>query len=182
MHCIYKHDLPRINKEIKPFLSTHKTATRLNDRSCDVIRMAINQNILALLGICSPKLLILNVFLVLDSRTQIVTLYDKVTQKEIGVYSTECLPTGENKLWRVEVFPDNSLLLRFDDDERTGDRSQVIHHMVVHVKKNESNGKYQATSQIQATNVYGFAIGPESEVIVGLRKSNCFEGLINCYV
>jgi hypothetical protein len=155
MHCIYKHDLPRINKEIKPFLSTHKTATRLNDRSCDVIRMAINQ---------------------------IVTLYDKVTQKEIGVYSTECLPTGENKLWRVEVFPDNSLLLRFDDDERTGDRSQVIHHMVVHVKKNESNGKYQATSQIQATNVYGFAIGPESEVIVGLRKSNCFEGLINCYV
>jgi hypothetical protein len=50
MHCIYKHDLPRVNKEIKPFLSTHKTATRLNDRSCDVIRMAINQNILALLG------------------------------------------------------------------------------------------------------------------------------------
>ncbi len=50
MHCIYKHDLPRINKEIKPFLSTHKTATRLNDRSCDVIRMAVNQNILALLG------------------------------------------------------------------------------------------------------------------------------------
>jgi hypothetical protein len=50
MHCIYKHDLPRINKEIKPCLSTHKTATRLNDRSCDVIRMAINQHILALLG------------------------------------------------------------------------------------------------------------------------------------
>ncbi len=51
MHYIYKHDLPRINKDIKPFLSTHKTATRLNDRSCDVIRMAINQHILALLGI-----------------------------------------------------------------------------------------------------------------------------------
>jgi hypothetical protein len=51
MHCIYKHDLPRTNKEIKSFLSTHKTATRLNDRSCDVIRMAINQHILALLGI-----------------------------------------------------------------------------------------------------------------------------------
>ncbi len=51
MHYIYKHDLPRINKDIKPFLSTQKTATRLNDRSCDVIRMAIPQNILALLGI-----------------------------------------------------------------------------------------------------------------------------------
>lgn len=50
MHCIYKHDLPRVNKDIKPFLSTHKTATPLNDRSCDVIRMAVNQNILALLG------------------------------------------------------------------------------------------------------------------------------------
>jgi hypothetical protein len=50
MHCIYKHDLPRTNQEIKPFLSTHKTATRLNDRSCDVIRMAINQHTLALLG------------------------------------------------------------------------------------------------------------------------------------
>ncbi|CAF3605972.1 unnamed protein product [Rotaria sordida] len=166
MHCIYKHDLPRINKEIKPFLSTHKIATRLNDRSCDVIRMAINQNILALL----------------DSRTQIVTLYDKNTEKEVGIYSAESLPTGENKLWRVEIFPDNSLLLRFDDDERTGDRSQVIHHIVVHVKKNELNKKYEAISQIQATNVYGFAIGSDSEVIVGLRKSNCFEGLITCYV
>ena len=50
MHCIYKHDLPRTNQEIKPFLSVHKTATRLNDRSCDVIRMAINQHTLALLG------------------------------------------------------------------------------------------------------------------------------------
>jgi len=118
----------------------------------------------------------------LDSRTQIVTLYDKISQKEIGVYSTEYLPTGENKLWRVEIFPDNSLLLRFDDNERTGDRSQVIHHIVIHVKKNEINGKYQAISQIQATNVYGFAIGSDSEVIVGLRKSNCFEGLISCYV
>ncbi|CAF0795335.1 unnamed protein product [Rotaria sordida] len=147
MHCIYKHDLPRINKEIKPFLSTHKIATRLNDRSCDVIRMAINQNILALL----------------DSRTQIVTLYDKNTEKEVGIYSAESLPTGENKLWRVEIFPDNSLLLRFDDDERTGDRSQVIHHIVVHVKKNELNKKYEAISQIQATNVYGFAIGSDSE-------------------
>ncbi len=117
-----------------------------------------------------------------DSRTQIVTLYDKISQKEIGVYSAEYLPTGENKLWRVEIFPDNSLLLRFDDDERTGDRSQVIHHIVVHVKKNEINGKYEAISQIQATNVYGFAIGSDSEVIVGLRKSNCFEGLISCYV
>jgi hypothetical protein len=121
-------------------------------------------------------------FVLVDSRTQIVTLYDKISQKEIGVYSAECLPTGENKLWRVEIFPDNSLLLRFDDNERTGDRSQVIHHIVIHVKKNEINGKYQAISQIQATNVYGFAIGSESEVIVGLRKSNCFEGLISCYV
>ncbi len=185
MHSIYKHDLPRINKDIKPFLSTHKTATRLNDRSCDVIRMAINQHILALLGIYKiihNTSLNYFVFFVLDSRTQIVTLYDKISQKEIGVYSTEYLPTGENKLWRVEIFPDNSLLLRFDDNERTGDRSQVIHHIVVHVKKNEINGKYQAISQIQATNVYGFAIGPDAEVIVGLRKSNCFEGLITCYV
>jgi hypothetical protein len=118
----------------------------------------------------------------LDSRTQIVTLYDKTTQKEVGIYSRDFLATGDIKLWRVEVFPDNSLLLRFDDDERTGDRSQVIHHIVVHVKKNETHGKYEAVSQIQAINVYGFAIGPESEVIVGLRKSNCFEGLINCYV
>jgi hypothetical protein len=50
MHCIYKHDLPRTIQEIKPFLAVHKTATRLNDRSCDVIRMAINQHTLALLG------------------------------------------------------------------------------------------------------------------------------------
>jgi hypothetical protein len=50
MHCIYKHGLPRTNQEIKTFLSTHKTATRLNDRNCDVIRMAINQHTLALLG------------------------------------------------------------------------------------------------------------------------------------
>lgn len=117
-----------------------------------------------------------------DSRTQIITFYDKVTQKEVGVYTTDCLPTGENKLWRVEIFPDNSLLLRFDDNERTGDRSQVIHHIVVHVRRNESNGRYEAMSQIQATNVYGFAIGAESEVIVGVRKPNCFEGLIACYV
>lgn len=82
----------------------------------------------------------------------------------------------------MEIFPDNSLLLRFDDNERTGDRSQVIQHIVVHVKKNESNSQYEAISQIQATNVYGFAIGSDSEVIVGLRKSNCFEGLISCYV
>jgi hypothetical protein len=121
-------------------------------------------------------------FLFSDSRTQIITLYDKNSQKEIGIYPAEFLPTGENKLWRVEIFPDNSLLLRFDDDERTGDRSQIIHHIVVHVKKNELNGKYEAISQIQATNVYGFAIGSDSEVIVGLRKSNCFEGLISCYI
>ena len=118
-----------------------------------------------------------------DSRTQIVTLFDKATQQEIDIYSREFLDTGDHKLWRVELFPDNSLLLRFDDDERTGDRSQVIHHIVVHVKKSEINGtKYEAIAQIQATNVYGFAIGAEGEVIVGLRKSNCFEGLINCYV
>lgn len=166
MHCIYKHDLPRTIKEIKPFLSTHKSETRLNDRSFDVIRMAVNQHLLALL----------------DSRTQIVTLYDKTTQKEIGIYSINDLPTGDNKLWRVEIFPDNSLLLRFDDNERTGDRSQIIHHIVVHVKKNESNSKYEAISQIQATNVYGFAIGSDSEVVIGLRKSNCFEGLISCYI
>lgn len=167
MHCIYKHELPRTTKEIQTFLSTHTTATRLSHRSCDVIRMAVNQHVLALL----------------DSRTQIVTLFDKSTQQEIDIYSREFLDTGDHKLWRVELFPDNSLLLRFDDDERTGDRSQIIHHIVVHVKKNENNGnKYEAISQIQATNVYGFAIGTESEVIVGLRKSNCFEGLINCYV
>ena len=55
MHCIYKHDLPRTNAEIKPFLSTYKTATRLNDRSCDVIRMAINQHTLALLGMIDNR-------------------------------------------------------------------------------------------------------------------------------
>ena len=117
-----------------------------------------------------------------DSRTQIVTLHDKASGKELGIYPAEFLPIGDNKLWRVEIFPDNSLLLRFDDNERTGDRSQVIHHIVVHVKKNEITGQYEAISQIQATNVYGFAIGSDSEVIVGLRKSNCFEGLISCYV
>ena len=177
MHCIYKHDLPRTSKEIKPFLSTHKSETRLNDRSCDVIRMAVNQNLLALLGKRSneEKKQTNEVSSFLDSRTQIVTLFDKTTQKEIGIYSIADLPTGDNKLWRVEIFPDNSLLLRFDDNER-------IHHIVVHVKKNESNSKYEAISQIQATNVYGFAIGSDSEVVIGLRKSNCFEGLISCYI
>ncbi|CAF1173215.1 unnamed protein product [Adineta ricciae] len=183
MHCIYKHDLPRTTQEIQSFLTTHKSTTRLNDRTCDVIRMAINQNLLAILGQFKNFIdSIITLTRFLDSRTQIVTFFDKLTQKEVGVYAADYLPTGDNKLWRVEIFPDNSLLLRFDDNERTGDRSQVIHHVVIHVRRNESNGSYEAISQIQATNVYGFAIGSESEVIVGLRKANCFEGLINCYV
>ena len=147
--------------------------------------MAVNQHVLALLGEFHPSVIPFRSWSTfdVDSRTQLVTLYDKVTQQEMGTYSRGSLNTGHQKLWRVEVFPDNSLLLRFDDDERTGDRSQVIHHVVVHVKKIESSGnKYEAISQIQATNVYGFAIGPESEVVVGLRKANCFEGLVACYV
>lgn len=119
----------------------------------------------------------------LDARKQLVTLYDKTTQEEISISSREFLARDDHKLWRVELFPDNSLLLRFDDEERTGDRSQVIHHLIIHVKRNETNDQhYEPISQIQATNAYGFAIGAESEVIIGLRKANCFEGLIACYV
>ena len=149
--------------------------------------MAVNQNVLALLGKSLSAIIPLSIVnwsrCHADSRTQLVTLYDKASQKEIGTYSRASLDTGNHKLWRVEIFPDNSLLLRFDDNERSGDRSQVIHHIVVHVKKVESGGnKYEAISRIQATNVYGFAIGGESEVVVGLRKANCFEGLVACYV
>ena len=141
-----------------PFLATHKTTTRLNKRNCDVIRMAVNQHVLALLGKIQPEpsgrrrdCLALR----LDSRTQIITLYNKSTEDEVEISSREFLSTGEHKLWRVEIFPDNSLLLRFDDDERTGDRSQIIHHMIVHVKRSETSGKYEPISQIRATNVFG---------------------------
>lgn len=116
----------------------------------------------------------------LDARTQIVTLFDKTTHQQTEISSQELLSNQNHKLWRVELFPDDSLLLRFDDHERTGDQSQIIHHIVVHLK--QINGKYRTISQIQATNAYGFAIASNSQVILGLRKPDSFEGLISCYL
>lgn len=49
-NCIYQYDLPRTKETLESFVLNRTKSRRLSSRICDVIRMASNENLLALLG------------------------------------------------------------------------------------------------------------------------------------
>lgn len=68
------------------------------------------------------------------------------------------------------------MVLKLDEDLAPYSRPQTIHHLIVEL---DSNGL--PVSQIERTSVYGLAIGPNQEILLGCKR-NQQNGSIECYI
>ena len=76
----------------------------------------------------------------------------------------------------LQLRDDNSMVLKLDEDLAPYSRPQTIHHMIV-----ELDPKGVPISQIERTSVYGLAIGPNQEILLGCKR-NQQNGSIECYI
>ena len=68
------------------------------------------------------------------------------------------------------------MVLKLDEDLPPYSRPQTIHHLIVEL---DSNGI--PVAQIERTAVYGLAIGPYQEILLGCKRLQQ-NGSIECYI
>ena len=76
----------------------------------------------------------------------------------------------------VQLRDDNSMVLKLDEDLPPNSRPPSINHLIL-----ELDSKGVPISQIERTSVYGFALGPNEEILLGCKRHQQ-NGLIECYI
>ncbi|CAM4950629.1 unnamed protein product [Rotaria socialis] len=150
---VFFHEQPLFRDDISSILSKRDIFITFDDQSNFVpIRMALNQQLLAVLG----------------KDLQQVFIYNKISRERIF---TSHFSAGINmNIWDIGLFPrDNSLLLKFDwQFDGNVKRSLFIHF----------NTKNQSVGRIEGKYCLGSVIGPNKEIILGLNHRT---GIIRCY-
>jgi hypothetical protein len=68
------------------------------------------------------------------------------------------------------------MVLKLDEDLPPNSRPPSINHLIL-----ELDSKGVPISQIERTSVYGLAIGPNEEILLGCKRHQQ-NGLVECYV
>jgi hypothetical protein len=152
---IFSHAQPLITQEISSILSKREQFIAFDHDQSNFIpfRLAVNQQLLAVLG----------------QDAQQVFIYNKISREKIF---TSHFSGGQGlNICDIGLFPrDNSLLLKFDwSSDEYVKRSLLIHF----------NTKNQTVGRIEGKHCLGVVIGPNKEILIGF---NLKTGVIRCYM
>lgn len=152
---IFSHAQPLVTQEISSILSKREQFVTFDRDQSNFIpfRLAVNQQLLAVLG----------------QNSQQVFIYNKISREKIF---TSQFSAGQGmNIWDIGLFPrDNSLLLKFDwSSDEYVKRSLFIHF----------NTKNQTVGRIEGKHCLGVVIGPNKEILIGF---NLRTGAIRCYM
>ncbi|CAF0919473.1 unnamed protein product [Rotaria sordida] len=148
-HTIYYNQLPMNVSQIQLSIE-HRADFIKFGRDFEPIRITQNQTSIA----------------VVERNSQSVHIFDKQTKEQIDEIQNLLRTEGSFRLWNVLLRDNNSMVLKLDEDLPPYSRPQTIHHLIV-----ELDSKGMPISQIERTAVYGLAIGPNQEILLGC----CFD-------
>jgi hypothetical protein len=76
----------------------------------------------------------------------------------------------------LQLRDNNSMVLKLDEDLPPNSRPPSINHLIL-----ELDSKGVPISQIERTAVYGLAIGPNEEILLGCKRHQQ-NGSVECYI
>ncbi|CAF1945604.1 unnamed protein product [Rotaria magnacalcarata] len=158
-HTVYYNQLPMSVSIIQQSIE-HRDDFIKFGRDFEPIRITQNQTSIA----------------VVERNSQSVHIFDKQTKEQVDEIQNLLRSEGSFRLWNVLLRDDNSMVLKLDEDLPPYSRPQTIHHLIV-----ELDSKGVPISQIERTAVYGLAIGPNQEILLGCKR-NQQSGSIECYI
>ncbi|CAF0925933.1 unnamed protein product [Rotaria sordida] len=158
-HAVYYNQLPMNVQQIPTYIEHREEFIKFN-RNFEPIRIAQNQTSIA----------------IVERNSQCAHIFDKQTKKQIDEVENLLRTKGIFRLWNVLLRDDNSMVLKLDEDLPPNSRPPSINHLVL-----ELDPKGIPISQIERTSVYGLAIGPNQEILLGCKRHQQ-NGLIECYI
>ncbi|CAF3353765.1 unnamed protein product [Rotaria sp. Silwood1] len=158
-HAVYYNQLPMNVQQIPTYIEHREEFIKFN-RSFEPIRIAQNQTSIA----------------IVERNSQCAHIFNKQTKKQIDEIENLLRTKGIFRLWNVLLRDDNSMVLKLDEDLPPNSRPPSINHLVL-----ELDPKGKPISQIERTSVYGLAIGPNQEILLGCKRHQQ-NGLIECYI
>ncbi|CAM4791122.1 unnamed protein product [Rotaria magnacalcarata] len=160
MRCtIYYHTLPNSSNEIEACMKTRRDFTQFNSNYA-AFKMLQNDDILGFY----------------ERNECTVHLYDKKTTEKIEEFKSEHFMDRFESWGIIAIRKDNNSLL-FKVDERVDHDASNRQHIVYEVNRLSK----QVISQIQLNSVFGMIIGPNNEVILGIRQTKD-SGVVHCYL
>ncbi|CAF2928801.1 unnamed protein product [Rotaria sp. Silwood2] len=158
-HAIYYNQLPMNVQQIQTYIEHREEFMKFN-RSFEPIRIAQNQTSIA----------------IVERNSQRAHIFDKQTKKQIDEVENILRTKGIFRLWNILLRDDNSMVLKLDEDLPPNSRPPSINHLVL-----ELDPQGIPISKIERTSVYGLAIGPNQEILLGCKRHQQ-NGLIECYI
>lgn len=158
-HLIYYNQLPLNVPQISEFIKRREEFMKFN-RDFEPIRITQNQSSIA----------------IVERNSQCAHIFDKHTKKQTDAVENLLRTKGVFRLWNVLLRDDNSMVLKLDEDLPPNSRPPSINHLIL-----ELDSKGMPVSQIERTSVYGFALGPNEEILLGCKRHQQ-NGLIECYI
>jgi len=158
-HSVYYNQLPMNVSQIQQSIEHREDFIKFG-RGLEPIRITHNQTSIA----------------VVERNSQKVHIFDKQTKEQINEIQNPLRTEGTFRLWNALLRDDNSMVLKLDEDLTSYSRPQVMHHLIV-----ELDSKGVPISKIERTAVYGLAIGPNQEILLGCKRFQQ-NGLIECYI
>ncbi|CAF3916501.1 unnamed protein product [Rotaria sp. Silwood2] len=144
-HAIYYNQLPMNVQQIQTYIEHREEFMKFN-RSFEPIRIAQNQTSIA----------------IVERNSQRAHIFDKQTKKQIDEVENILRTKGIFRLWNILLRDDNSMVLKLDEDLPPNSRPPSINHLVL-----ELDPQGIPISKIERTSVYGLAIGPNQEILLG---------------
>ncbi|CAF4647332.1 unnamed protein product [Rotaria sp. Silwood2] len=142
---IYYNQLPMNVQQIQTYIEHREEFMKFN-RSFEPIRIAQNQTSIA----------------IVERNSQRAHIFDKQTKKQIDEVENILRTKGIFRLWNILLRDDNSMVLKLDEDLPPNSRPPSINHLVL-----ELDPQGIPISKIERTSVYGLAIGPNQEILLG---------------
>ncbi|CAF1354676.1 unnamed protein product [Adineta steineri] len=158
-HSIYYNQLPMNVQQIPEYMKQREEFLKFG-RDFEPIRITQNQTSIA----------------TVERNSQSAYIYDKQSKKQINEIESLLRTKGVFRLWNALLRDDKSMVLKLDEDLPPNSRPSLINHLIIEL---DSNGAVM--SQIERTSVFGFAIGPNNEILLGCKKYQQ-NGLIECYI
>ncbi|CAF0782506.1 unnamed protein product [Adineta ricciae] len=158
-HSVYYNQLPMNVTQIQQSIDQREEFIVFG-RDFEPIRITQNQTSIA----------------VVERNSQSVHIFDKQTKEQVDEIQNLLRTEGTFRLWNVLLRDDNSMVLKLDEDLPPYSRPQTIHHLIVEL---DPNGV--PIAQIERTAVYGLAVGPNQEILLGCKRHQQ-NGSIECYI
>jgi len=160
MRCtIYYHTLPNTAAEIESCMKTRGDFKQFS-QNYSAFKMLQNDNLLGFY----------------EKNQCTVHLYNKQTAEEVGQFKCEHF-TDKFASWGIIAIRKDDVTLVFKVDESTDQETGSRQHIVYEVNRLTK----QVIVKMQLSSVFGMILGPNSEIILGIRPAKD-SGLVQCYV